>query len=118
MRSDYEICDEGLRILLDKMDVVEAERFITLIKQDKFDYTEWRMPEEIICEYERAMNEIIVDEKIYDYLYIFSYKHDFPLLNPIPYSREKSAEIHDKNYILREEEIGARIKEFNEKAIV
>ncbi len=42
MRSDYEICDEGLRILLDKMDVVEAERFITLIKQDKFDYTEWR----------------------------------------------------------------------------
>lgn len=80
-----------------------------------FDYTEWRMPEEIICEYERAMNEIIVDEKIYDYLYIFSYKHDFPLLNPIPYSREKSAEIHDKNYILREEEIGARIKEFNEK---
>jgi len=42
MRSDYEICDEGLKILFDKMDVVEAERFITLIKQDKFDYTEWR----------------------------------------------------------------------------
>jgi len=42
MRSDYEICDDGLKILFDKMDVIEAERFITLIKQDKFDYTEWR----------------------------------------------------------------------------
>ena len=42
MRSDYEICDEGLRILFDKMDIVDAERFIFLIKQDKFDYSEWR----------------------------------------------------------------------------
>ena len=42
MRSDYEICNDGLKILFDKMDIVEAERFIALIKQDKFDYTEWR----------------------------------------------------------------------------
>lgn len=80
-----------------------------------FDDAEWSMPEEILCEHERVMNEIIVDEKIYDYLYIFSHAYDFPLLNPIPYSREESADIHDKNHILREEEIGARIKEFYEK---
>ena len=24
------------------MDILEAEKFITLIKQDKFDYTQWR----------------------------------------------------------------------------
>ena len=24
------------------MDILEAEKFITLMKQDKFDYTQWR----------------------------------------------------------------------------
>ena len=80
-----------------------------------FDDAEWSMTEEALCEYERVMNEIIVDEKIYDYLYIFSHAYDFPLLNPIPYSREESTEIHDKNHILREKEINTRFKEFNEK---
>lgn len=80
-----------------------------------FDDAEWSMPEEVLCEHEHVMNEIIVDEKIYDYLYVFSHVHDFPLLNPIPYYREESTEIHDKNYILRKEEIGIRVKEFNEK---
>lgn len=80
-----------------------------------FDDAEWSMTEEALCEHERVMNEIIVDEKIYDYLYIFSHAYDFPLLNPIPYSREESTEIHDKNHILREKEINTRFKEFNEK---
>lgn len=75
---------------------------------------DWSMSEEILCEYECRMNEIIVDEKIYDFLYIFSHKYDFPLLNPIPNSKE-GTDIHDKNYILREKEIKARLKEFNEK---
>ncbi len=42
MRSDFEICDEGLKILFSGMDSLEVEKFIILIKQDKFDYTEWR----------------------------------------------------------------------------
>jgi hypothetical protein len=42
MRSDYEICDDGLKILFSGMDILEAEKFIVLIKQDKFDYTQWR----------------------------------------------------------------------------
>lgn len=75
---------------------------------------DWSMSEEILCEYECRMNEIIVDEKIYDFLYIFSHKYAFPLLNPIPNSKE-GTDIHDKNYILREKEIKARLKEFNEK---
>ena len=75
---------------------------------------DWSMSEEILCEYECRMNEIIVDEKIYDFLCIFSHKYDFPLLNPIPNSKE-GTDIHDKNYILREKEIKARLKEFNEK---
>ena len=42
MRSDYEICDDGLKLLFSKMDILEAEKFIILMKQDKFDYTQWR----------------------------------------------------------------------------
>ena len=80
-----------------------------------FDNAEWSVPAEVLCEYESVMNKIILDERIYDYLYIFSSPYDFPLLNPVPYSREESTEIHEKNHILREEEIGARLQEFNEK---
>lgn len=42
MRSDYEICDEGLKVLFSSMDILDAEKFISLIKQDTFDYTQWR----------------------------------------------------------------------------
>ena len=80
-----------------------------------FEDADWSMSEEVLCEYECVMNKIVVDEKIYDYLYIFSHLYDFPLLNPIPYSEKENTEIHDKNYILREEEINARIKEFRDK---
>ena len=80
-----------------------------------FDDAEWSMPEEVLCEFEHTMSRIIVDEKIYDYLYIFSREYDFPLLNPIPYSREESKEIHDGNHILRKKEIGEKFKEFNKK---
>lgn len=37
------------------------------------------------------------------------------MLNPIPYSKEENTEIHNQNYILREEEINERIKKFKEK---
>ena len=80
-----------------------------------FDDAEWSMSEEVLCEHERVMNAIIVDEKIYDCLYVFSNIYDFPLLHPIPYSKEENTEIHNQNYILREEEINARIKKFKEK---
>lgn len=80
-----------------------------------FEDADWSMPQEVLHEYECVMNKIVVGEKIYDYLYIFSHVYDFPLLNPIPYSKEENTEIHNQNYILREEEINARIKKFKEK---
>ena len=42
MKSDLEILNEGVRTLFDTMDVIDAERFIMLIKRDHFDYTEWQ----------------------------------------------------------------------------
>ncbi len=42
MRSDEEILSCGVQALMDALGDVEAERFITLIHREQFDYTKWR----------------------------------------------------------------------------
>ncbi|MCX7726015.1 MAG: hypothetical protein N2053_04110 [Chitinispirillaceae bacterium] len=42
MRTDAVIKKEGLKAIFEKLNIVEAERFITLIKREDFDYSEWR----------------------------------------------------------------------------
>lgn len=42
MRSDTLIKHEGFKAVFEKLDIVEAERFIALLKRDNFDYTKWR----------------------------------------------------------------------------
>ncbi len=42
MKADAEIKVSGFEILSRHLGLVEAERFITLIRREKFDYTQWR----------------------------------------------------------------------------
>jgi len=42
MRSDTLIKSDGMRILAEKLGIIEAERFITLMLREPFDYTEWQ----------------------------------------------------------------------------
>ncbi|MDR1493637.1 MAG: hypothetical protein LBT05_13075 [Planctomycetaceae bacterium] len=42
MKSDVLIKREGMRVLTKYLGIVEAERFITLILREPFDYTEWQ----------------------------------------------------------------------------
>ena len=42
MKTDTEIRNEGFAILFKYMDLVEAERFISLIQRERFDYAKWR----------------------------------------------------------------------------
>jgi len=42
MRTDTIIRNEGTHILMEKLGLVEAERFITLIQKEPFDYTQWQ----------------------------------------------------------------------------
>ena len=42
MKADTIIKAEGYNVLFEVMDIVEAERFVTLIKRENFDYTLWR----------------------------------------------------------------------------
>lgn len=41
-KTDTVIKQEGMSILLEKLGMVDAERFISLIIREPFDYTKWR----------------------------------------------------------------------------
>jgi hypothetical protein len=40
--NDTELKTKGLKLLSQGLGIYEAERFITLILRDTFDYTEWQ----------------------------------------------------------------------------
>ena len=42
MRTDSIVRTEGMNVLFEKLGKVDAERFISLIIRDPFDYTVWR----------------------------------------------------------------------------
>ena len=42
MVSDIEIMNRGIHCLLEKLGVVETERFIAVINREQFDYTKWQ----------------------------------------------------------------------------
>ncbi|MBR5705485.1 MAG: hypothetical protein IKX21_05910 [Deltaproteobacteria bacterium] len=42
MKADAVVKQEGLRVLINTLGYVDAERFIVLINKEPFNYTEWR----------------------------------------------------------------------------
>jgi hypothetical protein len=42
MRTDTTLQYEAMNVLLQAFGAVDAERFISMVKRDTFDYTEWR----------------------------------------------------------------------------
>ena len=42
MRSNTVLKDDGMRILAEQLGLVDAERFIALLRREPFDYTQWR----------------------------------------------------------------------------
>ena len=42
MKTDTIIRNEGMKVLLEHLGKVEAERFISLIIREPFDYTKWQ----------------------------------------------------------------------------
>ena len=42
MRTDTIIRNEGTKVLMEKLGLIEAERFIMLIQKEPFDYTQWQ----------------------------------------------------------------------------
>ncbi|HHV15228.1 MAG TPA: hypothetical protein GXX58_01430 [Gelria sp.] len=60
MKTDSLIRSEGMKILVEHLGKVEAERFIALIMREPFDYTKWQenlWPDKTVKEVsEAAMN--------------------------------------------------------------
>ena len=42
MNNAVELLDTGFAYLVEKLGIVDAERFVAMIKGDSFDYTIWR----------------------------------------------------------------------------
>jgi len=42
MKSEIALRSEAVEILIDELGLVDAQKFISLIKRDTNDYTEWR----------------------------------------------------------------------------
>lgn len=74
----------------------------------------WALKEELLVIYEKFLNKIEFSEKEYEYLYIFDNpKHNFPLLNPIPYNDDNSSNVISLNDQLVDKFISSKIEEFN-----
>jgi hypothetical protein len=61
MRTDTIIRFEGMKALREKLDIVEAERFISLIIREHFDYTEWQRD----LWKDKSIDEIFYAAKVY-----------------------------------------------------
>ena len=60
MRTDTEIRVDGVRALVDVLGIVEAEKFISLILREPFDYTKWQRnlwPDRSVAEISKAAME-------------------------------------------------------------
>lgn len=60
MRTESEIRMQGMQALIGSLGLIEAERFLISVNQDKFDYTEWRrtgLPEMSIEQIAAAANQ-------------------------------------------------------------
>jgi hypothetical protein len=42
MKTDSEIRMQGMQALIVSLGLIETERFLISVNQDRFDYTEWR----------------------------------------------------------------------------
>lgn len=42
MNSAVELMDIGFAYLVEKLGIIDAERFVAMIKRDSFNYTAWR----------------------------------------------------------------------------
>ncbi len=62
MRTDTIIMYEGMKALREKLNIVETEKFISLILRENFDYTEWQRN----LWMEKTVDEIFYAAKAYD----------------------------------------------------
>ena len=99
----------------EKMQIKNAIRYF-IYSNRAYSDANWSADTEILKKYEQLLNIIKTEKPEYEYVYLFSPRHEFPLLNPIIYhSDQKGENRRIQNEILREREIISKLKEFKKK---
>lgn len=69
MKTDSEVINSGFESIFSTLGMVDAERFIMLIKRNQFDYTEWQKNlwtdetvESLSAKAQKAWNDTLDDE--------------------------------------------------------
>lgn len=62
-----EIMDIGFACLVEKLGVIDTERFISMLKRDDFDYTVWRKEYFKNMELDEIRKEAIAYEKVHPF---------------------------------------------------
>lgn len=109
-RLRYEILsmDDAERILIKEK--IREE----IYRNRYFNSSDWAMKESEIKILEGMLQDISVDNQIYEYRYLFKNQYNFPLMNPYPYSENERLELNEK---LMEEEIRQKIQLFKERGL-
>lgn len=91
--------------------IIKNEIRCLIYRHRYFAFSEWSMSEENILEYEAFLNKIKLNTPEYEYAYLFTNRYECPLLNPIPYSKERK---RDENEKAKEKLIREKLTEFQE----
>lgn len=71
----------------------------------------WSMDEKFLMKIENVFISIDFDDKVYDYIYLFTNIFNMPILDPIPYDNEERT-TRDENEKIKEAEIEYKLKRF------
>ena len=99
---------------LEKIQIKDEIRYL-IYRHRYFSDADWCMGEKQLDKYEKILNEIMLDDEIYDFLYLFSSSYEFPLLHPVSFDQEDGiGRTRNENGLLREKEIETQISIFKE----
>jgi len=82
-----------------------------LYRHRHFSNSGWAMDEKRLQKIENLFISIDFEDKVYEYLYLFKYSYDMPILHPIPYNEENRT-TRDENEMLKEKEIKESFERF------
>lgn len=110
----FEKLNEEIKSMSDESRILVKNKIRSEIYRHRFFAdADWSMPEKRIALYETMLKDIHTKDPVYEYLYLFSPTHDFPLQHPVPFKREDYG--REQNNEMREREIEAGIIDFQKK---
>lgn len=109
----FDVLNSSIIVMKDEEKIILKTKLRKIINRHRyFNDAEWSMSDDRIKIFEKKMNAIIMNNIVYDYLYCFMPIHDFPLLQPKPYSSDNFSQVENKNEAMINEEIDCKMTEF------